>query len=162
MGELSQAVSDYASTRGYQFSDAVVVALTAVSSLSEGMVEVTSEATPRVVWVPTLSWKSIRYVLTQESTVLGRGTDTDIHVVAPGVSRHHAQVRWNGKRAEIVDLGSTSGTTLEGKKISRAALPERCTLGLGQARILFEVVPQAEEAYYALAQHNLASAEETP
>ena len=161
VGELSQAVSDYASTRGYQFSDAVVVALTAVSSLSEGMVEVTSEATARVVWVPTLSWKSIRYVLTQESTVLGRGTDTDIHVVAPGVSRHHAQVRWNGKRAEIVDLGSTNGTTLEGKKVSRAALPERCTLGLGQARILFEVVPQAEDAYNALAQHKLASAEET-
>ena len=93
--------------------------------------------------------------------MLGRGTDTDIHVVAPGVSRHHAQVRWNGKRAEIVDLGSTNGTTLEGKKVSRAALPERCTLGLGQARILFEVVPQAEDAYNALAQHKLASAEET-
>jgi pSer/pThr/pTyr-binding forkhead associated (FHA) protein len=97
----------------------------------------------------------------KKSTVIGRGTDTDVHVVARGVSRHHCEIRWDGKRAEAVDLGSTNGTKLDGERITRAALPDRCTLVMGQARILFEVVPQAEASYRAFAHHTPTGTEET-
>ena len=159
--ELREELNAYALTRGYGLAEAITVGLETVASLSEGMVETRSVALARVVWVPTLSWKSVAHVVTKKSTLLGRGTDADIHVVASGVSRHHAQVRWNGKRAEIVDLGSTNGTTLDGVAVSRAALPERCTLGVGQARILFQVVPRTESAYHALTHNPQALAEET-
>jgi len=161
LNELTLALKDYALSRGYGLAREITVELETVTSLSEGMVETRSEALPRVVWVPTLTWKSIAHVLSKKSTLIGRATDADIHVVAPGVSRHHAQVRWNGKRAEIVDLGSTNGTTLDGATVSRAALPERCTLGVGQARILFQVVPRTESAYQALTHNPQTLAEET-
>lgn len=160
--EISGALADYARVRGYGLADRHSVTLAISGSLSEGMVEVTSTPVGPVVWIPTLTWDSVRYPLVKKSTVMGRGTDTDVHVVARGVSRHHAEVRWDGKRAEVVDLGSTNGTTLNAEKVTRAALPDRCTLGVGQARILFEVVPQVEASYRALAHHTPTRTEETP
>ncbi len=160
--EISAALGDYASLRGYGLADRLSVSLATRGSLSEGMVDISSTAVGPVVWIPTLTWDSVRYPLVKKSTLIGRGTDTDIHVVARGLSRHHAEVRWDGKRAEVVDLGSTNGTKLEGERVTRAALPDRCTLVLGQARILFEVVPQAEASYRALAHHTPARTEETP
>ena len=159
--EITGALSDYATLRGYGLAQKLQVSLTVKGSLSEGMVEVTSTDVGPVVWIPTLSWDGVRYPLVKKSTVIGRGTDSDIHVVARGVSRHHAEVRWDGKRAEVVDLGSTNGTQLDGARVTRSALPDRCTLALGQARILFEVVPQAEAAYRALAHQHPTATEET-
>jgi hypothetical protein len=161
IAEITQALGEYASIRGYGLAERLEVTLTLSGSLSEGMVEVTSTPVGPVVWIPTLTWDSVRYPLVKKSTVMGRGTDTDVHVVARGVSRHHAEVRWDGKRAEVVDLGSTNGTKLDGERVTRAALPDTCTLVLGQARILFEVVPQAEASYHALAQRVAPRTEET-
>jgi hypothetical protein len=160
--EICAALLDYASVRGYSLADKLTLSLEVTTLLSEGMVEVSSSELGPVVWVPTLTWDGVRYPIIKKSTILGRGTDSDIHLVARGVSRHHSEIRWDGKRAEIVDLGSTNGTQLEGTRVTRAALPDRCTLGLGQARILFEVVPQAESAYRSLAHHSSPSAEEAP
>ncbi|MEL0148945.1 MAG: FhaA domain-containing protein, partial [Pontimonas sp.] len=159
--EITHALADYAQVRGYGLSGPLTVELSQEDSLSEGMVEVRSTPTGAVVWVPTLIWDSIRYPLIKKSTIIGRGTDTDVHVVARGVSRHHAEVRWDGKRAEVRDLGSTNGTKLDGERVTRAALPDKCSLVIGQARILFEVVPQSEDSYRALAHHTPPSTEET-
>ena len=159
--EITHALADYALVRSYSLADRLDVTLAIRGSLSEGMVDVTSTPVGKVVWIPTLTWNGVRYPVVKKSTLIGRGTDTDIHVVARGVSRHHAEVRWDGKRAEVVDLGSTNGTKLDGERITRAALPDRCTLVMGQARILFEVVPQAEASYRALAHHTPTPTEET-
>jgi hypothetical protein len=160
--EISQALREYATLRGYSFSKKPALRLRASPDLSEGMLDIRSEPPGAVLWIPTLMWETIRYPLIARSTIIGRGTDSDIHVVAPGVSRHHCEIRWNGKRAEVVDLGSTNGTQLDGAPITRAALPDACTLGIGQARILFEVVPQAEQAYHALAVPQPPPSQETP
>ena len=160
--ELGQALSGYASLRGYSFSAALTITFRASADLSEGVLDIRSEKPGPVVWVPTLTWEGTRYPVVARSTILGRGTTAHIHVVAPGVSRHHCEIRWNGKRAEVVDLGATNGTTLDGEPVSRAALPDACTLGLGQARILFEVVPQPESAYHALATPQPPPAQEKP
>ncbi len=161
VSEIRQTLEDYRIVRGYSCQEPVTVRLEEKLTLAEGMVDVKSDRVGSVVWVPTLTWNSVRYPLTRKSTILGRGTDSDVHVVAPGVSRHHAEIRWNGKRCEVVDLGSTNGTTLDGEKVTRAALPDSCTLGVGRARILFQVVPLSSAAYDALAHTPLNSAEET-
>jgi hypothetical protein len=161
LDEISEALTEYATIRGYGLAERLRVTLATRGSLSEGMVDISSTPVGPVVWIPTLTWDSVRYPVVKKSTLIGRGTDTDIHVVARGVSRHHAEVRWDGKRAEVVDLGSTNGSKLEGERVTRAALPDRCTLVLGQARILFEVVPQAEASYRALAHHTPTPTEET-
>lgn len=159
--ELRDALSAYGTERGYVFADHVSLTLEEEPRLSEGMVDIRSVPVGPVVWIPAVIWKDVRYPITRTSTTIGRGTDSDVHVVAPGVSRHHAEIRWNGKRAEIVDLNSTNGTKLDGVTVERAALPESCTLGVGQARILFQVVALPQAAYEALAGINRAHTEET-
>lgn len=160
--ELVEALSEYARTRGYQFSEPVTISLEGSDDVVEGLLDVRSEPVGEVVWVPTLTWEGKSYLLTRRSTTIGRGSDSDLPVDARGVSRHHAEIRWDGKRAEVVDLGSTNGTKLDGARISRAPLPDACTLAVGQARILFQVVPQAASVYHALARDTRANAEETP
>jgi hypothetical protein len=161
LAEIEAALVDYHHSRGYLSTEKLRVALEVRATLSEGMVDVRSDPVGPVVWIPSVTWASVRYPITRTSTVIGRGTDCDVHVVAPGVSRHHAEIRWNGKRSEVVDLGSTNGTTLDGNKVTRAALPDSCTLGVGQARILFQVVPLSRGAYDALAHTPPTPAEET-
>jgi hypothetical protein len=159
--EMTQALADYASTRSYSFSEPLRIVLELAPDLVEGLVDVRSERVGSVVWVPTLEWNDIRFPITRKSTVIGRGSEADVQVTARGVSRAHAEIRWDGKRAEVLDLGSTNGTSLDGLDVTRAALPDVCTLGVGQARILFQVVPQNPSAYHALANNPLAIAEET-
>jgi hypothetical protein len=161
VGELRDALKAYGLSRGYAFADHVVLTLESNPQLSEGMVDIRSVAVGPVVWIPAVIWKDVRYPITRSSTIIGRGTDSDVHVVAPGVSRHHAEIRWNGKRAEVVDLNSTNGTKLDGVAVERAALPESCTLGVGQARILFQVVPLPQAAYQALWGINQAHTEDS-
>jgi len=160
MTEINSALVEYHESRNYLSRDPIRVMLEPRATLAEGMVEVYSDPVGAVVWIPSITWKSVRYPITRKTTLIGRGTDCDVHVVAPGVSRHHAQIRWNGKRSEVVDLGSTNGTTLNGTVVTRAALPDSCTLGVGQARILFQVVPLSREAYEALAHTPAEPAEE--
>ena len=45
---------------------------------------------------------------------IGRGADADVVLENDGVSRHHAQVDFDGHAASLLDLGSTHGTLLNG------------------------------------------------
>lgn len=47
-------------------------------------------------------------------TVIGRGADADLTLAVEAVSRRHAEVRVQGGRPTVVDLGSRNGTTLNG------------------------------------------------
>ena len=53
------------------------------------------------------------YELQTPVTLLGRGTDCDLRMVDPGVSRHHAELRVEDGQVVLVDLGSTNGTLRE-------------------------------------------------
>ena len=59
------------------------------------------------------------YELTAPVTMLGRGTDCDLRLVDPGVSRHHAELRVEDDEVVLVDLGSTNGTFVNGQPVRR-------------------------------------------
>ena len=48
---------------------------------------------------------------------VGRGTQCDIVVQDNRASRHHSDLRWNGRQWEIMDRGSTNGTYINGMQI---------------------------------------------
>ena len=149
--ELRSALSDHVNHQGYYITGSPRISLRIDRVLSEGMVgaEAVISKEP-VVWIPTLEWNDRRYPLTARRTTIGRGSSADIVVDAKGVSREHCQIIWDGKRAEVADLGSTNGTELDGVSISRHPLPDRGVLGVGQARIVVAVVPQLEKDFRAL------------
>ncbi len=49
---------------------------------------------------------------------VGRTRARDIHVKDAAVSEKHAELRWEGTRWTVTDVGSSNGTVLNGRKLS--------------------------------------------
>ena len=91
---------------------------------------------PAVASAPWLEVHGDKHPLDKAVTVLGRGTDVDLRVDDAGVSRRHAEIR-TGERTLLIDLGSTNGTTLDGKAVARAELHDGARIGLGETVLVF-------------------------
>lgn len=79
-----------------------------------------------------------RVPVTTTPLILGRGSDADVRLPDASVSRKHARVSVTGRSVGVEDLGSTNGTTLNGRKISREVLTIGDTLTLGAANVQFQ------------------------
>jgi hypothetical protein len=77
------------------------------------------------------------YELTAPVTMLGRGTDCDLRLVDPGVSRHHAELRVEDGEVVLVDLGSTNGTFVNGQPVRRVTLNDGTQVTLGRTTLVF-------------------------
>lgn len=81
-----------------------------------------------------------RHPLEPPGLVIGRGTEADLRINDPGISRLHAQIRVTpsgpGVSVDIVDLGSTNGITVNGHKVTEAALQEGSRIEIGSTRML--------------------------
>ncbi len=151
LAEIESALTQHQATQAYSAPGPIRVTWEVNESLPEGIVEAQAiRPTDGIVWIPLLTVGNQRYPLTKRRTVLGRGSDADIPVTGRGISRHHCEIVWDGKRAELADLGSTNGTLLDGVAISRAALPDRCTITIGNTRIVCEVIAQQSSRYQLL------------
>ena len=149
--EIENALRHHMDEQGYSAAGPVRVTWEVSDRMVEGLVEARAiRPQEAIVWIPVVTVESRRYPLTKRHTLLGRGTDVDIPVPGSGISRHHCEIVWDGKRAELVDLGSTNGTVLDGARVFRAALPDRCTITLGKTRIVCEVVAQQSSRYQML------------
>ena len=74
--------------------------------------------------------------LTGELVTLGRDPANDIVVDAEAVSRRHARLERRDGSYEIVDLGSTNGLRLEGRRVERRRLEDGDVLYIGRAVFL--------------------------
>ncbi len=71
------------------------------------------------------------YVLKPGVTALGRGVANDITLNDSGVSRCHAQLEVSDDHVELVDLGSSNGTFINGRRVEIARLDDRTKFSLG-------------------------------
>jgi pSer/pThr/pTyr-binding forkhead associated (FHA) protein len=62
------------------------------------------------------------FSLPDSTTVIGRRHDCDLCIPLKTVSRRHCQLNHNEETINIRDLGSRSGTFLNGKRIDEAAI----------------------------------------
>jgi len=85
---------------------------------------------------PRLEVGSQTYPLVRAITLIGRGTDADIRVEDPGVSRKHCEIVV-GNPAIIRDLKSTNGTFVDGIRIDECTLTEGAIVKLGGTAFTF-------------------------
>jgi pSer/pThr/pTyr-binding forkhead associated (FHA) protein len=79
-----------------------------------------------------------RKELTLDRAVIGRAREADVQIADPNVSRKHAEVRREGPGYVIVDLGSTNGIEVNGRRVKRAKLESGDRIGIGQTELVFE------------------------
>ncbi|MFF8187038.1 FhaA domain-containing protein [Microbacterium sp. NPDC016588] len=145
--ELDTLVKKHARTQGYSFAGPVTISIERDTSLSTGTLRVDSRTSEgQVSWRGVVDINGTRHPLVKARTVIGRGSDADITIPDAGTSRKHVEILWDGERAMVRDLGSTNGTTLNGRKVSEAALPPDSTISIGRTAIVFRVVAQAQTA----------------
>jgi len=78
-----------------------------------------------------LSWDGRRLRVDKRRVLVGRSRECDIQIEDPNVSRRHAELRQEGTSYWIVDLDSTNGLEVNGRRVKRAKLDpgDRFTIG---------------------------------
>lgn len=145
--ELAANVTEHATSQHYAFLGPVTVTFLQDEELETGRFQVRSAtvrgavapattvaASPRH---PLVDIDGQRYLLTGPVTVIGRGSEADIVVDDPGVSRRHLEIRVTPDAVIATDLGSTNGTFVEGHPVPAATLVDGNTITIGRTRILF-------------------------
>jgi len=77
------------------------------------------------------------FVLSQERMTIGRRPDNDICLPNPAVSGEHAAVVTILADSFLEDLGSTNGTLVNGKAITKHFLRERDEIDVGRHRLVY-------------------------
>lgn len=62
------------------------------------------------------------YPINKNITRIGRNLENDLVINDPAISRHHAEIHYEGSQFLLRDLNSSGGTYLNNRKISEGAL----------------------------------------
>jgi Protein of unknown function (DUF3662)/Inner membrane component of T3SS, cytoplasmic domain len=87
---------------------------------------------------PVLTLGGERHQLSKDTVLIGRSRECDLTVNDPNVSRRHAEVRQEDGAWWIVDLGSTNGVEVNGKRVERARLEPDDAIVVGTTELRFE------------------------
>lgn len=153
IGELVTELKRHAAEMGYVFNGPIRIHFDLDQSLPIGRFTVTSEAVAGVESsqpVPSpaqaararlvLEVNGMRHPLTPPGFVIGRGTEADLRINDPGISRRHAEIRVHGngpdQTIDIVDLGSTNGILVDGRKVPHSPLGDGSRIEMGSTRML--------------------------
>lgn len=147
IAELTSVAKDHARVENYVFLGPVTVTMETDADLASGMVLVAGEmnkpADTRTSRLVLPEGKAIP--LEGKSLVIGRLPDCGLVLPDPNVSRYHVEIRPVTPSAgapsdyEVVDMGSTNGTKVNGVKVTGVhALTDGDTITVGATTIRYE------------------------
>ena len=162
--ELVGQVTEHARTQGYVFPGPVTLTFEAADDLTVGRFRVRSSAKAKVTGAAhdtgqvrraraVLEVNGTRHPLQPPGLVIGRGTDADIRINDPGVSRRHVEFLVHASSSssredvtiEVQDLGSTNGMLVNGQKVPRARLLDGSTVRIGNTTMTVRVDEHLED-----------------
>lgn len=152
ISELIEVLRAHAEEQHYVFAGPVSITLELADDLGTGRFRVRSSASAKVeaeqpVAPPppvgsarvVLEVNGMTYPVNPPGLIIGRGSDTDLRINDPGVSRRHAEIRMQpgsgNPQIGVVDLSSTNGTYLDGKRVDRALLHDGSELQIGHSHV---------------------------
>lgn len=148
--EIIPQLREYAANAGYVFNGPVTIAYELDNSLPIGRFTVSSQAVAAADSAATttairraalvLEVNGIRHPLVAPGFTVGRGTDADVRINDPGVSRLHARISVHdaedNPRITIEDMGSTNGIVIDGRRVQNSSLREGSRIEIGSTRML--------------------------
>ncbi|HYP43602.1 MAG TPA: DUF3662 and FHA domain-containing protein [Propionibacteriaceae bacterium] len=150
--ELARELRAHAKAMGYVFSGPIQIHLQLDTALPTGRFTVESEAVAGVQAESrpvgqagsrtqlVLEVNGMRHPLRPPGLVIGRGSEADLRINDPGISRRHAEIRVRGAEPsvelEIVDLGSTNGIIVNGRRVRQSPLQTGSRIEIGSTRML--------------------------
>ena len=155
--ELTSQLQEHAEKQSYVFSGPVTIDFEAADDLTIGRFRVRSEAHASVVSNAThtqvrrarayVEVNGTRHPLQPPSLVVGRGTEADLRINDPGVSRRHIEFTVDesvdgGVAIAVQDLGSTNGMLVDGHRIASAPLKDGSEVRVGRTTLTVRVVEE--------------------
>jgi hypothetical protein len=155
--ELTSQLQEHAEKQSYVFSGPVTIGFEAADDLTIGRFRVRSEAHAAVVSNATqtqvrrarayLEVNGTRHPLQPPSLVVGRGTEADLRINDPGVSRRHVEFEVDesadgGVAIVVQDLGSTNGMLVDGHRVASAPLRDGSAVRVGRTTLTVRVVEE--------------------
>jgi len=154
---------EHADEQHYVFAGPVAIDFTEADDLVTGRFRVRSQATAQVTAnagrgrpattgqpAATIEVNGTRHPLTPPGLVIGRGAEADLRINDPGVSRRHAEFRVttgkSGPELSVVDLGSTNGTLVDGKRVTEARLREGTVVRVGTTDVTVRLAGERGQA----------------
>jgi len=89
---------------------------------------------------PSSAWLEIggrRYPVQAGGITIGRSSDNDIHLADKLASRQHARIEMRGDVFVLTDLGSTNGTSVNGRRTQEQSLRDGDEILIGHSRLRF-------------------------
>jgi hypothetical protein len=157
--ELATMLEDYAEQQHYVFAGPVSIGFDEEDDLGTGRFRVRSRAAAQVEAAPrpqgsagppptppraprpqvVLEVNGTRHPLVDRA-VVGRGGEADLRINDPGVSRRHAELRFEDAGEVVVeDLGSTNGTLVDGRRVERTRLHDGATVRVGNTDVVVRI-----------------------
>jgi pSer/pThr/pTyr-binding forkhead associated (FHA) protein len=150
---------EHAEEQHYVFPGPVTIAFESAEDLSTGRFRIRSRAQAAVTANSNVTRQrrpralievnGTRHPLMPPGLVVGRGTEADVRINDPGVSRRHIEflvfTRGGDLDIEVGDLGSTNGMLVDGHRIQRTAVRDGTRVKIGSTTITVRVVDDVGE-----------------
>lgn len=149
--DLVDQLKDHADTQGYVFTGPVTIGFESAEDLTTGRFRIRSRAQASVTdndqrtrassAQAVLEVNGTRHPLRPPGLVVGRGTEADLRINDPGVSRRHVEFTVSGEGdIEVADLGSTNGMLVDGTRMGRARLRDGATVKIGHTTMTLHLL----------------------
>lgn len=139
--ELADSVREHGREEGYRFKGPVDVQLHVDPKIRTGEFRIDSRMRQGRGGVGAGSVvlpNGDRYILGDQLVTIGRLPECEITITDTNVSRHHAQIRAAGDGFQLVDLGSTNGSRVNGARVGTRELRDGDELTFGGTTLTFE------------------------
>ena len=155
--ELTSQLQEHAEKQSYVFSGPVTISFDAADDLTIGRFRVRSQAHAEVISNATntqvrrarayVEVNGTRHPLQPPGLVVGRGTEADLRINDPGVSRRHVEFTVEesadgGVAIAVQDLGSTNGMLVDGHRIMTTPLKDGSAVRVGRTTLTVRVVEE--------------------
>ncbi len=83
----------------------------------------------------------VTYQILKPIVSIGRGSQADIEITDPAISRKHCAIEVSSNKTVLRDLNSKNGTMVTGEEINFITMPDQTEFEIGDSRICYIEIP---------------------